>query len=400
MVLGRLKVSLKLLFVINNLHTGGVQKSLINLLGNIDNDYSVTLFVFNYAGNNTVNIPKGTKVIRAKFPLNTLGMSVSEAKDSGILTYFAKILFSIISRIFGNASAINLAIFFGNKFNNYDCAISYMHIGPRHLFFGGTNEFVLKNVHSSKKLAFVHCDYRNCGSNIEYATKLYMKFDRVAFCSKGCMKVFNELAPKLKRKSAVIHNTHNIPKIILDASKEQIEYKKDVFNIVIVSRLTVDKGIDIAINAVNDCIQRFHHDINLHIVGDGRDKNSFISLTNKLKIEDKVHFCGNQDNPYRYMKNADLLLMTSHHEAAPMIFDEANILNIPILTTHTTSTQEMITERNAGWVCKNNQDVISEYINSIINGDRFLELDNSVELDNIGILEFNKTVSNLCNYDN
>jgi len=73
-----------------------------------------------------------------------------------------------------------------------------------------------------------------------------------------------------------------------------------------------------------------------------------------------VFFYGEQTNPYRYMKNADLLLMTSFHEAAPMVIDEAVSLGIPVLTAETTSSQEMVHGRHCGRVCPNTREGINE----------------------------------------
>ena len=64
-----------------------------------------------------------------------------------------------------------------------------------------------------------------------------------------------------------------------------------------------------------------------------------------------MHIHGSQLNPYRYMKNAKLLLLPSYHEAAPMVFQEAIALEVPILTTDTTSAMEMVVNQGAGWVC-------------------------------------------------
>ena len=46
------------------------------------------------------------------------------------------------------------------------------------------------------------------------------------------------------------------------------------------------------------------------------------------------------------MINADYLLVPSLHEAAPMVFDEANILGLRIISTNTTSAKEMIDEHS------------------------------------------------------
>lgn len=45
------------------------------------------------------------------------------------------------------------------------------------------------------------------------------------------------------------------------------------------------------------------------------------------------------------MKNANLLLLFSEHEAAPMVFGEAELLQLPVLTTNTTSVKELVLDK-------------------------------------------------------
>ena len=89
-------------------------------------------------------------------------------------------------------------------------------------------------------------------------------------------------------------------------------------------------------------------------------------LANELGISGRVVFHGEQGNPYRYMKNADLLLMTSYHEAAPMVIDEARALGLPVLTTETTSSHEMVTEVGCGWVCENSQSALETALERVL----------------------------------
>jgi glycosyltransferase involved in cell wall biosynthesis len=51
----------------------------------------------------------------------------------------------------------------------------------------------------------------------------------------------------------------------------------------------------------------------LHIVGGGPMESFLRERAAELKVTDFVHFYGEQRNPYRYMKNADLFLMSSYH---------------------------------------------------------------------------------------
>ena len=66
------------------------------------------------------------------------------------------------------------------------------------------------------------------------------------------------------------------------------------------------------------------------------------------------------------MRNADLLLLPSYHEAAPMVIDEAVSLGLPVLTTKTTSTHEMVLDRNAGWECENSQEGLDQSLEEIL----------------------------------
>lgn len=63
----------KILIACNNLHVGGIQRSLINLLNEISNQYDVTLFLFYPQGEYT--IPKGVRVICGNRFTKIMGMS-------------------------------------------------------------------------------------------------------------------------------------------------------------------------------------------------------------------------------------------------------------------------------------------------------------------------------------
>lgn len=51
-------------------------------------------------------------------------------------------------------------------------------------------------------------------------------------------------------------------------------------------------------------------------------------------------------------------MVPSYHEAAPVVFQEAKMLGLPVFTTRTLSADEMIGE-NYGWVV-NNEDIAIE----------------------------------------
>ena len=61
-----------------------------------------------------------------------------------------------------------------------------------------------------------------------------------------------------------------------------------------------------------------------------------------------------------------MFLLTSYHEAAPMVFDEAMSLGVPVFTTATTSTDEMVLSIGGGFVCANEQTAINELLHSVL----------------------------------
>ena len=72
------------------------------------------------------------------------------------------------------------------------------------------------------------------------------------------------------------------------------------------------------------------------------------------------------DNPYGYIKAADLLLIPSYSEAAPLVIAEAAGLGTPILSTETSSAKEMIEQTELGWVCDNSIEGITDMLKQLV----------------------------------
>lgn len=76
-----------------------------------------------------------------------------------------------------------------------------------------------------------------------------------------------------------------------------------------------------------------------------------IALRDKYQMQGEIEFLGHLTNPYPYFKKSDLLLLPSFKEAAPMVYGEAEILGVPVLTTNTTSAVELVADRGIGYFC-------------------------------------------------
>ena len=79
-------------------------------------------------------------------------------------------------------------------------------------------------------------------------------------------------------------------------------------------------------------------------MGGGPEKSRLEAKVKALGMENRVVFESEQLNPYRYMAGADYLLVPSLHEAAPLVFDEAHSLGLPVISSETLSAREMLTD--------------------------------------------------------
>jgi glycosyltransferase involved in cell wall biosynthesis len=357
-------VKRKIIFVNNNLKSGGVARSLVNLLKEINKDYEITLLLFSKVGELVHEIPSNVKVIESNSLFKYLAISNTESK-SKISDFIIRAILASITKVFGTAISFKLILLSQRVIGDYDYAISFLQGAGKKVFYGGCNELVLKKINAKTKIGFIHADFLSGDINTTNNRKNYKLFDKIVTVSEGCKANFLAVLPELEGKVYVVRNCSDWIDIQIKGGIDPVQYDSSYFNIVTVARLSPEKGIDRAIESIYKLVNEGYR-VKYHIIGDGIEKKRLEGLISDYHLFDFVSFYGDQFNPYRFMKNADLFLLPSFHEAAPMVFDEAKILNLPVLTTETTSTSEMIMSVNAGWVCNNSVNGIKSSLRYIL----------------------------------
>lgn len=347
----------KVIIINNDLKAGGVQKALVNLIHEIHNQYNVTLLLFNNTGELIDKIPDDVRIQTVTSWFRFIGKS--QAECTGI-DFLIRGFLALVTKLLGRQYAMKLILPTQRMISeSFDVAISYLHNGDTHSFYGGCNDFLIRCVTAKKKIAFLHCDYEKCGANVDSNNVLFDLVDTIATCSKGCKDSFLNCLPAFSSKTSVVLNCHNYKEIKEKSMEENIFFPDDQIIVLTVARLTKEKGIDRGIIAVSECSKKGIH-IMYYVVGDGVQKKELNALAESLGVGNRVVFCGEVENPYKYMRKADLLLIPSYHEAAPMVIGEAAVLGLPVLSTKTISSLEMIQNRNIGWVVDNNQEAINK----------------------------------------
>lgn len=137
-----------------------------------------------------------------------------------------------------------------------------------------------------------------------------------------------------KKLITVIYPPSNIDKINHLMNKKNddplFKNKKNKY-ILSVGRLNKQKDHVTLIKAFKLVIQKF--DVELILIGEGDEYQKLKKLTKKLEIETKIHFRKYTLNPYYYMKNCDLFILSSRWEGFAIVLVNALQCNIPIIST-------------------------------------------------------------------
>ncbi|HLR01824.1 MAG TPA: glycosyltransferase [Virgibacillus sp.] len=90
----------------------------------------------------------------------------------------------------------------------------------------------------------------------------------------------------------------------------------------------------------------------LLILGEGPLQEELMQYAAQLQIEDHVFFLGFQNNPYIYMKQADLFVLTSIHEGFSHVVAEALATGVPVVSTDCKSgPREVLDNGQYGKLC-------------------------------------------------
>lgn len=340
----------KILIVAYNLHIGGIQKSLLNLLNYLCNDYDITIFLFSNKGEYLSEIPKSIKVLFPNKKYFVIGMSQKELFKESFLLFLKRLALKIKIVFFGREKTL---IKFLKKCiipGEFDACISFQQNGPGKSMLFGANYCSL-SVESKIKMAFLHSDFEKAGTLTKYNIDEYNKFDYVFSVSETGK---NTLCKYLdESRIRVCKNLHNIENIIDFAQQYSIN-KLDVCTFVTVSRISEEKGINRIISVakrLNNSGMQFAW----RIIGDGPLLSRYKKVVKREHVLN-VFFEGATKNPYPYILSSDYLVITSRHEASPMVVQEAQILGTSVLAVNYSSAKEFI---NADSVCEN--DDISLY---------------------------------------
>ncbi|CAA6826728.1 MAG: Unknown protein [uncultured Sulfurovum sp.] len=159
---------------------------------------------------------------------------------------------------------------------------------------------------------------------------LYQHADMVIFKAQKMKEEFLKNIPNVKNYT-VINNPYDIHKISTLAQEpvEDFTFSKVKKYLVSVGRLSSEKRFITLINV----LKNLDENIELLLIGEGEEAENLKRFTHENKLEQRVHFLGRKENPFKYIKQADIFVLASQGEGFPNVIIEAMICATPVIST-------------------------------------------------------------------
>tara|TARA_Y100001958_G_C21165345_1_gene498312 strand:- start:555 stop:1259 length:705 start_codon:yes stop_codon:yes gene_type:complete len=157
-----------------------------------------------------------------------------------------------------------------------------------------------------------------------------------------------ELKSKFNVKSKCIYNPLN-KREILSLSKKSINFKfyeKDSLNLISVGRLVDQKDHITILKAINNIKDQTK--LRLLIVGEGKNKKDLIEYINQNQLNKIVKIKDRIDNPFPYLKKAEIMILASKYEGLPNVLLEAISLKKFIISSNCPTGPKEILDNGKG----------------------------------------------------
>ncbi|WP_427337955.1 glycosyltransferase [Caloranaerobacter sp. DY30410] len=325
----------KIAFILPSLGGGGSEKVVINIIKYLNrNKYNIRLIVINLKGPYIKDLPDDIDIVnlghkRLRYSFVDLAKELIRFNPDYVFSTLGYLNFGIIVIVKLFKLKSHIIIRESSTPSKY---IERLPTIRKYLF-----SYLYKILYNRADIIVAQCDI--------------MKEDLI--------NNFNINATKVKR----IYNPIDIENIVIKGS-EFNPYDDRYVNVVAVGRLVYAKGYDILLHSIKKLMDIIPN-IKLYIVGDGPLRNDLINLAYELGINEITEFIGFVKNPYPYIKNAQLFVLSSRWEGFPNTLLEALACGTKCVATNCMSgPKEILGDNEYGFLAET-EDSKSLYLNML-----------------------------------
>ena len=147
----------------------------------------------------------------------------------------------------------------------------------------------------------------------------------------------------------------------------------DVINIICIGRLVEQKGFDRLLEACKRITDEGIKNFRIYIIGEGPERNNLENAIDKDKLSPFVELVGYQSNPYKYLKQADMFLLSSRDEAFSLVVGESLIVGTPVIATDCSGVDEWLDGGKYGMIIENSNEGIYQGLSYVLKNPENLE---------------------------
>ncbi|MEM1552336.1 MAG: glycosyltransferase, partial [Candidatus Bathyarchaeia archaeon] len=125
------------------------------------------------------------------------------------------------------------------------------------------------------------------------------------------------------------------------AIPDSIPLKKAPVRLISVGRLHPAKGMDVLLHALAK-INRQGDGWECYILGDGSERSRLMQLAEASGLNRRLSFVGYKQNPYAWLRTADIFVSPSRWETFGIAIVEAMALGLPVIATATDGANDII----------------------------------------------------------
>ncbi len=343
--------------MIGTLQSGGVSKSIVNLLNAMDRTtYDVHLLLLDRAGDILSPFLPSDVTVHVNREIENLHRGFRGVRALLLTGHIWLALGSLLRMLlskFSRAWAGRLLAYLMPRFTDlsFDLIVDYG--GQQQLYY------MVDKLDGKKKITFFHNDYSKWPYYYAADKLYYPKVDQILSISQTCVDVLKAYFPECKDKISVMQNISS-PILITKQADEVVDVPQAPLLLVSLGHIMRRKGTDFSIEAAK-ILRAKGVDFRWLLVGKVIE-NDLINRIKQESLDEYFIFLGIRPNPYPYIKAADLYVHPSRFEGKSIALDEAKILCKPIIVTNFSTVHDQFEDRVNASICEMNGVALADAI--------------------------------------
>ena len=242
--------------------------------------------------------------------------------------------------------------------------------------------FLYKHMNANKTI-FVHNDMeQELTIRANYSPfavfSAWKSFNNIAVVRESLYQPCIKVLPEIKNKVMTVHNSINFElsyqksqsplKNLVTQEIENLLDNVSTKKIITIGRFSPEKGHIRLIEAF-ELVATDNDNIDLYIMGGhGPFYTDTINRVSQSEFSHRIHVLVGISNPYPVLKRMDLFILPSFYEGLPMVFFEAILMGVPIISTDIDGPSQFLNE-GYGTVVDNSTAGLALGMNMFLDGD-------------------------------